>query len=280
MQIIFQDPYASLDPRSPIGDSIGDGLRIQNIGTSAERREKVKKIMDLVGLGAVPGATLSARVLGRAAAAHRHRPRADPRARPGGLRRARQRARRFDPGAGAQPSPGPSARAGPDVALHRPQHGRRRAHQRPRGGDVPRPRRRAVRAHARLFQTRAIPTRRRSCRRSRCPIRTRAASESSCAATYPVRSTCPAGCRFHPRCWLYEQLGKPENCRTDDPELRQYRRTRRAHRRMPLRGAEPRSARRERQGEGQLGSGARRAARCASEFAASRPGARAPRSGR
>jgi ABC-type oligopeptide transport system ATPase subunit len=52
MQIIFQDPYASLDPRATIADSIGDGLRIQNIGTPAERREKVKKMMDLVGLAA------------------------------------------------------------------------------------------------------------------------------------------------------------------------------------------------------------------------------------
>ena len=29
----------------------------------------------------------------------------------------------------------------------------------------------------------------------------------------------PSGCRFHTRCWLYERLGQPENCRTDDPEL-------------------------------------------------------------
>ena len=50
MQIIFQDPYASLDPRTPIGDSIGEGLRIHGIGTPAERREKVRKMMDLVGL--------------------------------------------------------------------------------------------------------------------------------------------------------------------------------------------------------------------------------------
>jgi oligopeptide/dipeptide ABC transporter ATP-binding protein len=50
MQVIFQDPYASLDPRTPIGDSIGEGLRIHAIGTPEERREKVRKMMDLVGL--------------------------------------------------------------------------------------------------------------------------------------------------------------------------------------------------------------------------------------
>jgi peptide/nickel transport system ATP-binding protein/oligopeptide transport system ATP-binding protein len=50
MQIIFQDPYASLDPRTPIGDSIGEGLRIHGIGTAAERRTKVARMMDLVGL--------------------------------------------------------------------------------------------------------------------------------------------------------------------------------------------------------------------------------------
>jgi peptide/nickel transport system ATP-binding protein/oligopeptide transport system ATP-binding protein len=50
MQIIFQDPFSSLDPRTPIGDSIGEGLRIHRIGTSAERRAKVQRIMDLVGL--------------------------------------------------------------------------------------------------------------------------------------------------------------------------------------------------------------------------------------
>jgi oligopeptide/dipeptide ABC transporter ATP-binding protein len=50
MQIIFQDPYASLDPRTPIGDSIGEGLRIHAVGTPDERREKVRKMMDLVGL--------------------------------------------------------------------------------------------------------------------------------------------------------------------------------------------------------------------------------------
>ena len=30
----------------------------------------------------------------------------------------------------------------------------------------------------------------------------------------------PSGCRFHPRCWLYERLGRPEVCRTEEPSLR------------------------------------------------------------
>ncbi len=50
VQIIFQDPYASLDPRTPIGDSIGEGLRIHGLGSSSERRAKVAKMMDMVGL--------------------------------------------------------------------------------------------------------------------------------------------------------------------------------------------------------------------------------------
>jgi peptide/nickel transport system ATP-binding protein/oligopeptide transport system ATP-binding protein len=30
----------------------------------------------------------------------------------------------------------------------------------------------------------------------------------------------PPGCRFHTRCWLYERLGRPEVCRTEEPPLR------------------------------------------------------------
>jgi oligopeptide/dipeptide ABC transporter ATP-binding protein len=36
----------------------------------------------------------------------------------------------------------------------------------------------------------------------------------------PSPAAPPAGCRFHTRCWLYEQLGKPERCTTEDPSLR------------------------------------------------------------
>ena len=50
MQIIFQDPFASLDPRAPIGASIGDGLRVHKVGSVAERRDRVARMMELVGL--------------------------------------------------------------------------------------------------------------------------------------------------------------------------------------------------------------------------------------
>ena len=36
----------------------------------------------------------------------------------------------------------------------------------------------------------------------------------------PSPAAPPAGCHFHTRCWLYEQLGKPERCTTEDPTLR------------------------------------------------------------
>jgi oligopeptide/dipeptide ABC transporter ATP-binding protein len=36
----------------------------------------------------------------------------------------------------------------------------------------------------------------------------------------PSPAAPPAGCHFHTRCWLYEQLGRPERCTTEDPSLR------------------------------------------------------------
>ncbi len=50
LQIIFQDPYASLDPRMPIGESIAEGLKIHNIGTARERYDRVIETLRKVGL--------------------------------------------------------------------------------------------------------------------------------------------------------------------------------------------------------------------------------------
>ncbi len=52
MQIVFQDPYASLDPRLTIGESVAEGLVIHRIGTAAERRERVREVLARVGLHA------------------------------------------------------------------------------------------------------------------------------------------------------------------------------------------------------------------------------------
>ncbi len=50
MQIIFQDPYASLDPRMPIGESVMEGLNVHGIGTPRERFETMLEILKKVGL--------------------------------------------------------------------------------------------------------------------------------------------------------------------------------------------------------------------------------------
>ena len=50
MQIIFQDPYASLNPRMKIGDIVGEPLVIHNEGAKSDRRERVAALLRRVGL--------------------------------------------------------------------------------------------------------------------------------------------------------------------------------------------------------------------------------------
>ncbi len=50
MQIIFQDPFSSLDPRNPVGQSISEGLRIHGIGDADERHQRVLEMLEVVGL--------------------------------------------------------------------------------------------------------------------------------------------------------------------------------------------------------------------------------------
>ena len=50
MQMIFQDPYASLNPRMTVSDIIGEPLTVHNYGSAKEIQERVKQLLDLVRL--------------------------------------------------------------------------------------------------------------------------------------------------------------------------------------------------------------------------------------
>ena len=51
MQIVFQDPYASLDPRMTIGDIVGEGIDIHHLCANAkERHDKIISLLERVGL--------------------------------------------------------------------------------------------------------------------------------------------------------------------------------------------------------------------------------------
>ena len=52
VQMVFQDPLASLDPKMPIGASIAEPLTVQRIGSPQERRDRVEELMSQVGLSA------------------------------------------------------------------------------------------------------------------------------------------------------------------------------------------------------------------------------------
>jgi oligopeptide/dipeptide ABC transporter ATP-binding protein len=51
-QMIFQDPYGSLDPRMRVGDIIAEPLVAQGVGSAPDRRRRVAQLLDLVGLPA------------------------------------------------------------------------------------------------------------------------------------------------------------------------------------------------------------------------------------
>jgi oligopeptide transport system ATP-binding protein len=218
MQIIFQDPFASLDPRSAIGDSIGDGLRVQNIGNAAQRRERVKKMMDLVGL-----APYTARRF--------------PHEFSGGQRQriGIARALVLEPDLVVCDEPVSAL----DVSIQAQVLNLLRDLQRELGltllfiahnmavvehiSDrvavmylgrvVEQSDREHTFADPRHPYTQAlmsaIPLPDPDARRQRIILR----------GDVPSPVNIPSGCRFHPRCWLFEQLGRPENCQNVDPEL-------------------------------------------------------------
>jgi ABC-type oligopeptide transport system ATPase subunit len=49
MQIVFQDPYSSLDPRMTVGDIVAEPLEVHGVGTRRDRRSRVRELLDVVG---------------------------------------------------------------------------------------------------------------------------------------------------------------------------------------------------------------------------------------
>jgi len=49
LQIVFQDPYASLDPRMTVGDIVAEPLIVHGIGSKRDRRARVRELLDVVG---------------------------------------------------------------------------------------------------------------------------------------------------------------------------------------------------------------------------------------
>jgi len=49
MQIVFQDPYSSLDPRMTVGDIVGEPLVVHGIGTRRDRSARIRDLLDVVG---------------------------------------------------------------------------------------------------------------------------------------------------------------------------------------------------------------------------------------
>ena len=137
VQFIFQDPFSSLNPRMTVYELLTEPLRIHDIGTSDERYERVKQLLDMVGLDQRVAQALSAFLLRRPAPAPRHRASARPRAARAALRRAGLRPRRLGPGAGAQPAQGPAIGARPVLSLRVPQPRGRGLHRRHHRGHVP-----------------------------------------------------------------------------------------------------------------------------------------------
>ena len=49
MQIVFQDPYSSLNPRMTVGDIVSEPMEVHGIGTRKSRRDSVRRLLDVVG---------------------------------------------------------------------------------------------------------------------------------------------------------------------------------------------------------------------------------------
>ena len=105
VQMVFQEPQTSLDPRWRVSRSVAEPLRQRRLGTPDDRARRVREVLER--WGSPTRWPVATRTSSRSASSNGSRSRGAPRARahPAGVRRARRRTRHLDAGAGARPAP-------------------------------------------------------------------------------------------------------------------------------------------------------------------------------
>ena len=197
--MIFQDPSTALNRRLPVHRVLRDPLDVHRRGTVAQRNERVRELMALVGLPAERRRRPARPVVRRPAATRRDRPGPGARAVAPGRRRADQRSRRLGPGPDPQPAAGPEGTPRPGHGVRLPRHPDRPPDERPGGHDVPRPDRRAgagrpaIARQARHPYTRALF--------SATPGLISPIDPIPLVGPVPSATRPPSGCPFRTRCW-------------------------------------------------------------------------------
>ena len=193
-------------PRMTVGDIVAEPLLVHGMSTRRTATRTVDELLELVQLGAMQLDRLSARVLRRAATAHRHRPRARPVARSLVLD---EPVSALDVSIQAEIIRllrRPAATARPGLSVHRPRPVRRAPPQPPRRRDVSRQDRRGRLRSTSSTAARRTPTRKAllSAAPIPDPLIERDRARIVLVGDPPTPTNPPSGCRFRTRCWQAE----------------------------------------------------------------------------